>query len=120
MVHCAILITVSAFASIMAIKLTSFPVVMMIKSCSIIPVVFVGFFCSKVKDNALKLGPDKIVIALFISIGILIFNLGGDNTTTNTATSIVGITLLMISVVADGFLPDLQAVIKSEFNPRPT
>ena len=93
---------------------------MMIKSCSIIPVVFVGFFCSKVKDNALKLGADKVVIALFISFGILIYNFGGDNNSSNKATNIIGIFLLLISVLADGFLPDVQAVIKSEFNPRPT
>ena len=120
MLLCAILVTVSALSSILAIKITSFPIVMMIKSCSIIPVVFVGFFCSKVKDNALKLGGDKVVVALFISIGILIYNFGGDSSTTNKATSIVGIILLLISVLADGFLPDIQAVIKSEFNPRAT
>jgi drug/metabolite transporter (DMT)-like permease len=120
MVQCAILVTVSALSSILAIKITSFPIVMMIKSCSIIPVVFVGFFCSKVKDNALKLGADKIVTALFISIGILIYNFGGDKDSVNKATSVIGILLLIISVLADGFLPDVQAVIKSEFNPHPT
>jgi hypothetical protein len=31
----------------------------------------------------------------------------------------LGIILLVISLVADGFLPDFQAVIKSEYKPRP-
>lgn len=120
MVLCAILITVSGLSSILAIKITSFPIVMMIKSCSIIPVVFVGIFFSKVKDDKLRLGVDKIVVALFISLGILIYNFGGDKVAGNNTANFLGVFLFVVSILADGFLPDIQAVIKSEFNPSPT
>ena len=47
------------------------------------------------------------------------FNFGGNQSHQEKATDILGIILLVISLVADGFLPDFQAVIKSEYKPRP-
>ncbi len=93
---------------------------MMVKSCSIIPVVFVAIFCSRVKDNSLKLGVEKIAITMFLSLGILVYNFGGTQSQTTNPNSLVGILLLVVSVLADGFLPDIQAVVKSEYNPKPT
>lgn len=86
---------------------------MLVKSCNIVSVVVVGVFCSRVKDKNLVLGPKKIVVALLISTGIIIYNFGGDSKHQEKATDPLGIILLLISLVADGFLPDFQAAIKS-------
>jgi len=32
----------------------------------------------------------------------------------------LGLSVMILSLIADGFLPDFQAVIKSEFKPEPT
>jgi hypothetical protein len=55
----------------------------------------------------------KIIIACIITAGILLYNFGGDQKHQSKATDLLGISLLVISLVADGFLPDFQAVIKS-------
>jgi solute carrier family 35 (UDP-galactose transporter), member B1 len=119
LVACAIVVIVSTHTYILAIYITNFPIVMMVKSCNIISVVFVGVFCSRVKDKNLNLGPKKIIVAIFITLGILLYNFGGDTKHQSKATDILGVILLVISLIADGFLPDFQAVIKSEYKPRP-
>jgi len=113
LIACAIVVIISTHTYMLAIYITNFPIVMMVKSCNIISVVFVGVFCSRVKDKSLQLGVKKIIIACFITAGILMYNFGGDQKHQNKATDILGISLLVISLVADGFLPDFQAVIKS-------
>lgn len=65
--------TAAAFCSILAIKFTSYPVIMMMESSSILPVIFVAVFCSRVTDARLKLGPRKLIVAAAITVGILIF-----------------------------------------------
>jgi hypothetical protein len=52
-------------------------------------------------------------VALFISLEILIYNIGGDQVHKDNATNIIGILMLAVSLLVDGFLPDLQAAIKS-------
>lgn len=70
----------------------------------------VGVFCSKVKDNtSLKLGKEKLIVGVVLSIGILIFYSGNKNSIANNKQSVIGFALLGISVIADGFLPDFQA-----------
>jgi hypothetical protein len=96
-----------------AIYLTNFPIVMLVKSCNIVSVVLVGVFCSRVKDKSLSLGPKKIIIACLISSGIILYNFGGDSKHKDKATDPLGVILLFISLVADGFLPDFQAAMKS-------
>ena len=62
-----------------AIALTNFPVVMMIRSCGILPVVLVGVLFTGVKDTRLKLGPTKIFIALMASLGMVLFKVFDSN-----------------------------------------
>lgn len=119
LIACAIVVIISTHTYILAIYITNFPIVMMVKSCNIISVVFVGVFCSRVRDASLNLGPKKIIVAVCITVGILLYNFGGDSSHKNKATDVLGVVLLLISLVADGFLPDFQAVIKSEYKPRP-
>ena len=69
----AFAVVAATYFSILAIQRTSFPVVIMFESCSILPVVFIGVFCSRVHDPNLHLGPQKIIVALIITAGILTF-----------------------------------------------
>jgi hypothetical protein len=78
LIVCAITVIVSTHTYVLAIYITNFPIVMMVKSCNIISVVFVGIFCSRVKDKGLKLGTTKMIVAIFITIGIMLYNFGGD------------------------------------------
>lgn len=65
--------TSAAFCSLMAIRYTSYPVVIMMESSSVLPVIFVAVFCTRVTDRNLKLGPKKIIVALLMASGILLF-----------------------------------------------
>ena len=88
----------------------------MVKSCSLVSVILVAVFCSKVRDKNLKLGPEKIVIGLLACIGIFFFNFFAQKTpesSVNHALNYTSIGLLLISLLGDGFLPDFQAAIKS-------
>lgn len=91
----------------------------MVKSCSLLSVIMVGVFCSRVKDKKLKLGGNKIIIGLLACVGILVFNLfktvekGG----VDKPITLISSLLLVASLIGDGFLPDLQAEIKSEYKP---
>lgn len=117
LLYCALLITCSTFAFTQAIYYTSFPIVMMVKSCNVLSVLMVGIFCSRVKDKNQKLGPKKIISGLIITVGILSFNLAGDHEQTEKATNIYGVGLLLLSLLCDGFLPDFQAEIKVNYKP---
>jgi hypothetical protein len=57
----------------MAIILVSFPIVIMFKSCNILVVILIGVFCSRVKNKNLKLTGNKIVGAVAVSVGIVMF-----------------------------------------------
>lgn len=45
----------------------------MFESCNILPIVLVGVCCSRVSEKKLKLERSKIIVAVIISIGILMF-----------------------------------------------
>lgn len=53
--------------------LVSYPLIIMAKSCNLISVILVGVLCSRVRSKELKLGPKKIVIAIVVSGGIVMF-----------------------------------------------
>jgi hypothetical protein len=57
-----------------AVVYASFPAVVMVKSCSLLSVILVGVFCSRVKDKNLKLKRNKLLIGLFACVGIFTFN----------------------------------------------
>ena len=93
---------------------------MMVRSCGILSVVLVGVLFTGVKDTRLKLGSRKIFIAAFAVLGMIIFKVFDPNINSNSHhTEMLGIFLLVISLLADGFLPDFQAVIKSDHRPNP-
>jgi len=48
--------------------------VVMVKSCSLLSVILVGVFCSRVKDKKLKIGKTKIIIGFMACLGIFMFN----------------------------------------------
>lgn len=81
----------------------------MVKSCSILSVIIVGVFCSRVRDQHNKLGKNKLVVGALVTLGIFLFNYFAVNKSGDKATTLLGVILLLISLVADGFLPDFQA-----------
>ena len=56
-----------------AMILVSYPIVIMFKSCNILSVILVGVLCSRVTDSKLKLGSKKLIVAILVSIGIILF-----------------------------------------------
>ena len=90
-------------------------------SCNILSVILVGVLCSRVKDKNMKLGAKKIVIGVVVTLGIIMFKYFDPEGAKNTEkkTEVMGIVLLFISLLADGFLPDFQAEIKTVYKPSP-
>lgn len=120
LIACACIVNLSTLTYSIAIYITNFPIVMMVKSCNIVSVVMVGVCCSGVRDKSLQLGAKKIIVASFITAGILLYNFGGDAENKDKASSLIGVFLLVVSLVVDGFLPDFQAIIKAEYKPQPS
>ena len=120
---CAVTVIISTLTYTYAIYLTTYPLVMMFKSCNILSVILVGVLCSRVTDKKLKLGVKKIVIGVLITFGIILFKVTEPTTDKDAEgkkkTELYGIGLLIISLLADGFLPDFQAEIKSVYKPQP-
>ena len=104
-----------------AVIYASFPAVVMAKSCSLLSVIVVAVFCSRVKEKSLKLNSDKIFIGLLATIGIIFFNFfkKSEHSSIDNPISIFSLSslFLLISLVGDGFLPDFQAQLKSEYKP---
>ena len=114
-------VSISTITYSYAIKFTNFPVVMMVRSCSILSVVLVGVLFTGVKDTTIKLGKRKIIIATLATAGMIIFKVFDNNSKDSSQhTEAIGISLIITSLLADGFLPDFQAVIKSVYKPHPT
>jgi UDP-galactose transporter B1 len=114
------MVAISNIAYSYAIKFTNFPVVMMVRSCNILSVVLVGVLFTGVKDATLKIGKRKIIIAAIASAGMIIFKVFDPNSANNTYTAeTLGVILIIVSLIADGFLPDYQAMIKSIYKPPP-
>jgi hypothetical protein len=67
------MVLISTLTYTLAIYMTSFPVVMMVKSFSIISAEFVKKFYSKITDKKLNFSQDKIIFCLFIIVGISLF-----------------------------------------------
>ena len=53
--------------------LVSYPLIIMSKSCSRSSVILVGLFCSRAGSKELKLSPQKIIVALIVAVGIIMF-----------------------------------------------
>ena len=70
---CGFIIFFSSVTNTEAIYMVSFPLTIMVKSCNILSVILVGVLCSRVTDKKLKLGKKKILIAIVVSIGIVMF-----------------------------------------------
>ena len=80
--RCAVIasiINVNMFTYNQAVVYASFPAVVMAKSCSLLSVILVGVFFSRVKDSKLKLTHDNLIIGLVATVGIVLFNLFKQN-----------------------------------------
>jgi len=93
----------------------------MIRSCSLLSVVIVGVLFTGVSDTSLKLGSRKIVVAVVVTLGMIIFKVYDPNQKKDEhKTELIGIVLMVFSLIGEGLLPDFQAVIKQNFKPVPT
>ncbi len=105
------LIYVSSIAQTESMYLVSYPLIIMTKSFSLLSVILVGLFCSRVRSKELKLSNQKIIIALIVAIGIIMFRVfdPASNWDENKSTELFGLFLLLVSLFSDGFIPDFQA-----------
>lgn len=69
------IVNLNLFTFNQAVIRASFPAVVMAKSCSLLSVILVGVFCSRVKDSKLKLTQKKLIIGLVATVGIIFFNM---------------------------------------------
>lgn len=116
-----LLIWMSSVTQTESMYLVSYPLIMMTKSCNLISTILVGVLCSRVKNKSLKLGPKKIIAAVSVSGGIIMFRVfdPAANLDSGQATELIGLVLLFLSLLADGFVPDFQAEIKEKYKPTP-
>ncbi len=70
---CAFVSLLGALTFNYAIIWTSYPIVVTAKSCNLLSVILVGTLCSRVSDKKLKLSPQKIIVGITVSIGIILF-----------------------------------------------
>jgi len=121
-IYCAFFVLLGGLTFNLAIKWTSYPIVATVKSCNLLSVILVGIFCSRVTDKKLKLSSQKIIIGIIVSLGILLFRFFDPEVKQGDEKKFewMGFLVLFVSLLADGFLPDFQAEIKSKFNPKPT
>lgn len=122
-INCSLIILTSTFSYISSIFYTSFSIATLFKSCNLLSVVLVGVCCSRVKEKQWGLERKKIVVAVLVTAGLVGFELtdpeGSKGEDGEKGTEIKGIGLLIVSLIADGFLPDFQAEIKVKYKPRP-
>ena len=117
--YCGGAVFIATLTYNIAIVETNYPIVIMVKSCSILSVIMVGVFCSRVRDQHNKLGKSKLVVGALVTTGILLFNIFAPSNPQENKTTVFGAILLVVSLVADGFLPDFQAEIKTVYKPKP-
>lgn len=110
-----------AFTQTEAIYLVSYPLVMMAKACGLITAILVAVLCSRVRSKELKLGPQKIVIGVIVTVGIIVFGVFDPSAKyeENKKVHVLGLLLLLVSLFADGFIPDFNAEVKDLYKPTP-
>ena len=72
-VLCGLAMVAGNIATMNAVHQTSFAVITVFKACSVLSVILVGVFCSRVRDQQLKLGREKILGAVLITGCIFLF-----------------------------------------------
>lgn len=117
--YTAAMVCIGTLTYNIAILEISYPIVIMVKSCSILSAIIVGVCCSRVSDHRLKLGPSKLIVGGLVTLGIFLFNHYTMEDKGEKGTNLLGMVLLIVSLIADGLLPDFQAEMKSKYNPRP-
>lgn len=73
LIYCAAAVLVATLTYNIEIVESSYPVVIMVKSGSIVSVMIVGFICTRGRDHRNKLGKIKLITGALVTIGILLF-----------------------------------------------
>lgn len=106
-----------------ALLYISYPTQVIARNSRYLFVVLVGSFFSRVSlKHDLKLPKHKLFVALFITLGVILFNVtkitGRDKADQHAyPEEWKGYVLLLISMIADAFFCDTQAYCKSVFKP---
>ena len=113
------MIVVGAYTMTKAIYLTNYPLVTLFKSCNLLSVIFVGLFCSRVKEKTQKLEKRQLVVGLVVTLGVILYYLGPIQSLKEQEHlgSYLGVGLLVLSLVFDGLIPDFQAELKTKYKP---
>lgn len=109
LIACSMLIVISSLTFTKAIYLTNFPIVMMFKSCNLLSIISVSVFCSQVLVKQQRLEKKNLITGGIITVGIMLYYLGGNQEHVSKALNPIGLLLLIVSLLSDGFLPDFQA-----------
>lgn len=118
-----ILFAINMTATNFALLYISYPTQVIARNSRYLFVVLVGSFFSRVPHkHDLKLPKHKLYVALFITLGVILFNVskitGGDKADHHAyPEEWKGYFLLLISMVADALFCDNQAYSKSVFKP---
>lgn len=70
----------------------------------------------------MKLTGNKLGVAVIVSVGIVMFKVFDPEAKVGDERNVelLGLLCLLVSLLADGFLPDFQAEIKEKYKPEPT
>lgn len=74
LIYCASAVCIGIFSYNQAMLDISYPIVIMVKSCSVLSAIIVGVFFSRVRDSHLKLGVNKLIVGALVTTGIMLFN----------------------------------------------
>lgn len=77
LISCALLVVVTTLAFTKAIYLTSYPIVMMFKSCNVLSIITVSVFFSRVLEKTQRLKKSELMTGGIVTIGLLFYYLGG-------------------------------------------
>ena len=122
----SVLYTTNILTTNYALLYISFPVQVIDRNIRFLLVVIVGAFFSRVSTarTDLRVGKYKLVNALFITAGVLLFNFAkpqqkrGDEL--DPSKEWIGYALLVVSVLSDALFSDSQAYAKAAFGPNAT
>lgn len=103
---CAVSNTMSSWSQYASLRYVSFPVQTVFKSSKIIPVMLMGKF---LKGSSYPVS--QYVEALLITIGVAIFSVASQDSTSDSSTKVTGLLYMMCYIVFDSFTSQWQSKI---------
>ena len=107
---CALSNTLSSWGQYQALAYVGFSLQTIFKSTKILPVMFMGYMIKGTTYSAME-----YFEAIGITIGVLVFSLSKDNTTSTLTDEIIGFLLLSLYVLADSFTAQWQSSLYKDY-----